>query len=153
MIVPSVRPVTSSEITRFRPVQAPAPRESVQAPPPAIARFASPPEPVEPTWHTGQPRRKPRLLNGVVLAALIVAVVFPPAGLGLAKTARRECREDRRGGSGLALVAHVIAATGTCVILLFFLTLLSLFAYGMLEIGSGLHEIGWFLSLFGRLFS
>jgi hypothetical protein len=150
---PPVRPVTSSEITQYVPAQFLAPHQLPQARPRVVAPVTVQPEPAHPTSLYAQPRRKPRHLNGAALAALIVAVAFPPAGLGLAKTARRECREDNRPGAGLALVAHVIAATGTCAILLVSLTLLGLFAYGMIELGSGLHEIGAFLSLIGKLFS
>ncbi len=35
--------------------------------------------------------RKRRSLSAVAVTALIVAVIFPPAGLALSKTARHEC--------------------------------------------------------------
>jgi hypothetical protein len=60
-----------------------------------------------------RPTRDHTALNGAAVAALVVAVLCPPAGLGLARSARRQCLARGRRGAGLALVAHVVAAAGT----------------------------------------
>ena len=80
-------------------------------------------------------------------------MIFPPAGLGLAKSARRECRESGQPGGGLALVAHVIAAAGTTLLVLIVLAIASAFAFGLYQLGNGVAGIGSFLSWIQRLFS
>ncbi|MFD0821014.1 hypothetical protein ACFQ0D_22515, partial [Micromonospora zhanjiangensis] len=134
-----------------RPAQPPAPHHS-PAPAPQILTPVPVPAPVPAAPVTTPPARRPRMVNGAVIAALIVAVVFPPAGLGLAKSARRECREEGRPGAGLALLAHVVAALGTCLLVLVVLTLFSAFTYGVVQVGNGLSSIGTLFEWIGRLF-
>ncbi|MEJ3750815.1 DUF4190 domain-containing protein [Actinomycetes bacterium KLBMP 9797] len=146
--VAPVTPATPGEVVPYAPVQS-----AVFNQPSYPTRFVAAPLPTRhPAPVVARPRRRRWSMNGAVIAALIVAVVFPPAGLGLAKTARRECREDGRAGGGTALVAHVIAAAGTCVMVLVTLTLFAVFAYGVVQVGSGLTAIGDFLGRIGELF-
>jgi hypothetical protein len=95
---------------------------------------------------------KPPKFNFAAVVAIVVAVLFPPAGLGLAKSARRECRETGERGAGLALIAHVVAAAGTAMITLVVLVLASVFAFGIYQLGNGIAEIGEFLSWLRSLF-
>ena len=100
---------------------------------------------------TPGPQRTPGF-NPAAAIAIVVAVLFPPAGLGLARSARRECRETGERGANLALLAHVIAAAGTSLLVLCFLAIASAFAFGMVQLGNGVAGIGDFLRRVSRLF-
>jgi hypothetical protein len=93
-----------------------------------------------------------RKLNPAAVVAIIVAVLFPPAGIGLAKSARRECRESGERGGNLALVAHMIGAAGTTLLVLCVLAVASAFAVGLHELGSGIAGIGSFLGWIAHIF-
>jgi hypothetical protein len=89
--------------------------------------------------------RTRRPVNGTAVTALFVAVLFPPAGLGLAKLARRECLVKEKAGSGVALLAYVIAAAGTAVLTLAVLVICGFGAYGITALGNGVQRIADFL--------
>lgn len=151
--VPAPAPARHSRIVPVAPVQ---PTEII-----------APAQPGAPATHWGPvshpvPAQRPapaqqgvpqrRGFNPAAAAAIVVAVLFPPAGLGMAKSARRECRETGQRGANLALLAHVIAAAGTSLLVLCFLAVTSAFAFGMVQLGNGVAGIGHFFDLLSRLF-
>jgi hypothetical protein len=132
-VAPAPRPVQPTEIV------APARPATHWVP-------AAPTPPAAPV-----PQRAPGF-NPAAAVAIVVAVLFPPAGLGLARSARRECRETGERGANLALLAHLIAAAGTSLLVLCFLVIASAFAFGMVQLGNGIAGIGDFLRWVSRLF-
>jgi hypothetical protein len=148
-LAPPVTPAHQAQVAPYVPAPPPAPY--VPAPVPMSYVPAPPPAPVYLPPPSQAPR--PAKMNAAAVAAIIVAVIFPPAGLGLAKSARRECRESGQAGGGLALVAHVIAAAGTTLLVLTVLAIASAFAFGLYQLGNGVAGIGSFLSWIQRLFS
>jgi hypothetical protein len=158
---PPVTPPYHAQVAPFVPTQVAPPVPAPPAPIPApSAPMASampmaqpapgyPPVPYPPRAEPARPAK----VNAAAVVAIVVAVIFPPAGLGLARSARRECRETGEAGANLALVAHVIAAAGTTLLVLTVLAVASAFAIGIYKLGSGVAGIGSFLSWIQRLFS
>ncbi|GIJ46336.1 hypothetical protein Val02_32220 [Virgisporangium aliadipatigenens] len=90
--------------------------------------------------------------NPAAAVAMAVAVIFPPAGLGLAKSARRECLAHGSRGAGLALAAHLVAAIGTLLWTLVTLAICAAGVWGINVAADALHTIGDFLEKVGSLF-
>ena len=122
-----------------------------------VQRGAPPVQPMDLTPHL-MPRTRsvnsvrPKF-NGAAAGALFIAVVFPPAGLSIAKSARKECLESGKRGAGLALTAHMVAAAGSGLLVLTILGVCGMAAFGITELGTGVHKIGTFLEWVQKLFS
>jgi len=97
-----------------------------------------------------RPDRPP--FNSAAAVAIVVAVIFPPAGLGLAKSARRECLANGTRGAGLALAAHLVAAAGTLLMTVVTLGICAAGVWGINVAAEALGKIGDFLEKVGSLF-
>jgi hypothetical protein len=91
-------------------------------------------------------------INSAAVVAMVVAVIFPPAGLGLAKSARRECLAHGTRGAGLALAAHLVAAAGTLLMTVVTLGICAFGVWGINVAAEGIGKIGDFLEKIGSLF-
>lgn len=96
---------------------------------------------------------RPATVAPVAVVAMIAAVVFPPAGLPLARMARRECREEGRPGAGLALTASLVASLLTGVIVLVILLLFWGLVSGVNQLADALGIIASFLKVITNLLS
>jgi len=88
------------------------PVRSTQQPPPGYAPPAYGPPP---GWGPPPMYVVRRPTNSTAVLALVFGFVFPPVGLGLGISARRQIRRTREEGDGLALAGIVVGSIGTAV--------------------------------------
>ncbi|MCZ2857882.1 DUF4190 domain-containing protein [Blastococcus sp. VKM Ac-2987] len=76
----------------------------------------------------GHPAQWGRPTSGLAIAALVMAFVFPPVGLGLCISARRQIRRTGEEGDGMALAGVIVGGIGTGIYVLVLLVWIIAFA-------------------------
>jgi hypothetical protein len=67
----------------------------------------------------GYPPPYPRPTNQLAIVSLVLAFVFPPAGLVVGIVARRQIRRTGEDGDGLALAGAIVGGIATALFVLF----------------------------------
>ncbi len=75
----------------------------------------------------GYPPAYGRPTNTMAILALVLAFVFPPAGLVLGIVARRQIRQTGEDGEGLALAGIIVGGIATAILVLVFVFLIAAF--------------------------